>query len=69
MRYPGQSCDPFVNLVCYLYEELDHLIRKSILKFCLWNAARKNDTKKIGYYRTKIEIADHVHKMMKRLYS
>ena len=69
MRYPGQSCDPFVNLVCYLYEELDHLIRKSILKFYLWNATRKNDSKKIGYYSTKIEIADHVHKMMKRLYS
>lgn len=69
MRYPGQSCDPFVNLVCDLYEDLDHLIRKSISKFCLWNAKRKNDTKKISYYQSKIEMVDRVHKMMKRFYS
>ena len=69
MRYPGQSCDPLVNLVCDLYEDLDHLIRKSISKFCLWNAKRKNDTKKISYYQRKIEMVDRVHKMMKRFYS
>lgn len=56
MRYPGQSCDPLVNLICDLYEDLDHLIRKSISKFCLWNAKRKNDTKKISYYQSKIEM-------------
>ena len=69
MRYPGQSCDPLVNLVCDLYEDLDHLIRKSISKFCLWNEKRKNDTKKISYYQSKIEMVDRVHKMMKRFYS
>ena len=69
MRYPGQSCDPLVNLVCDLYEDLDHLIRKSISKFCLWNAKRKNDTKKISYYQSKIEMVDRVHKMMKCFYS
>lgn len=69
MRYPGQSCDPFVNLVCDLYEDLDNLIRKYISKFCLWNAKRKNDTKKISYYQSKIEMVDRVHKMMKRFYS
>lgn len=53
MRYPGQSCGPFVNLICDLYEDLDHLIRKSISKFYLWNAKRKNDTKKISYYQKK----------------
>ena len=53
MRYPGQSCDPFVNLICGLYEDLDHLIRKYILKVSLWNAKRKNDTKKISYYQKK----------------
>ena len=69
MWYPGQSCDPLVNLICDLYEESDHLIRKSISKFCLWNAKRKNDTKKISYYQSKIEMVDRVHKMMKRFYS
>ena len=69
MWYPGQSCDPLVNLICDLYEDLDHLIRKSISKFCLWNAKRKNDTKKISYYQSKIEMVDRVHKMMKRFYS
>ena len=69
MRYPGQSCDPFVNLVCTLYEDLDHLIRKSISQFCLWNAKGKNDTKKISYYQRKIEMVDRVHKIMKRFYS
>lgn len=69
MRYPGKSCDPSVNLVCDLYEDLDHLIRKSILKFFLRNAERKNDAKKINYYRTKIETVDEVYKAMKRLYS
>ena len=69
MRYPGQSCDPLVNLICDLYEDLDYLIRKSISKFCLWNAKRKNDTKKISYYQSKIEMVDRVHKMMKRFYS
>ncbi len=69
MRYPGQSCDPLVNLICGLYEDLDHLIRKSISKFYLWNAKRKNDTKKISYYQSKIEMVDRVHKMMKRFYS
>ena len=68
MRYPGQSCDPFVNLICGLYEDLDHLIRKSISKFFLWNTKRKNDTKKISYYQNKIEMVDRVHKMMKRFY-
>ena len=69
MRYPGQSCGPFVNLICCLYEDLDHLIRKSISKFCLWNAKRKNDTKKISYYQRKIEMVDRVHKIMKRFYA
>ena len=69
MRYPGQSCGPFVNLVCGLYEDLDHLIRKYILKVSLWNTKRKNDTKKISYYQNKIEMVDRVHKMMKRFYS
>lgn len=68
MRYPGQSCDPLVNLICDLYEDLDHLIRKSISKFCLWNAKRKNDTKNISYYQRKIEMVDRVNKMMKRFY-
>lgn len=69
MRYPGQSCGPFVNLVFDLYEDLDHLIRKYILKVSLWNAKRKNDTKKISYYQSKIEMVNRVHKMMKRFYS
>lgn len=69
IQYPGQSCDPLVNLICDLYEDLDHLIRKSISKFCLWNAKRKNDIKKISYYQSKIEMVDRVHKMMKRFYS
>ena len=69
MRYTGQSCGPCVNLVCGLYEDLDHLIRKSILKVSIWNAKRKNDTKKISCYQRKIEMVDRVHKMMKRFYS